>query len=398
MPDPAPAAFAARLVQRAREFGAPAADLVSNMSGPPRGEGRTLEDAVRASHQTQAALQVSIANAVSALRLCGTLDWGPFVERVSLVEEALRHDPGGTYGRMDFRDPRPVPPRGRGARAGLGRGAAPRRAPCRRPRAGGAPGAPTRARRTSATFSSAPAVRRSKRTSAGGAASRARAKRAFFRHATAAYLGAIAVLTAAGLAAVSAFVRSTGAEPGAEMWAFALAALPVSEIAVFLVQRVVDALIPPRRLPAPRFRGERRAPGSARTLVVFPTLFPTVASVEAMLRHLEVQALANPDANVSFALLSDFTDAVEATRPDDDAILAAASDGVAALERRRTAGRFYLFHRVRRWNPAEGLWMGWETEAREARGAEPPPARRDGHELRPAGRATSRSCRPSVTS
>ena len=28
--------------------------------------------------------------AAAALRLCGTLDWGRFVERVSLVEEALR--------------------------------------------------------------------------------------------------------------------------------------------------------------------------------------------------------------------------------------------------------------------------------------------------------------------
>ena len=98
LPDPAPVAFAARLVQRAREFGAPAAELVSMLSVRLAGQGRTLEDVVRASHQKQAALQVSIANAISALRLCGTLDWGPFVERVSLVEEALRHDPGGTTG------------------------------------------------------------------------------------------------------------------------------------------------------------------------------------------------------------------------------------------------------------------------------------------------------------
>ncbi len=149
VPDPAPTAFAARLLQRAREFGAPAAELVANMSRRLAESGRTLEDAVRAEHQRQAGLQVSIANAVSALRLCGTLDWGPFVERVSLVEEALRHDPGGTYGRMDFatRD------RYRHAieklAAALGRGAAPRRAPRRGARAGDAPATPIRDRRTS---------------------------------------------------------------------------------------------------------------------------------------------------------------------------------------------------------------------------------------------------------
>jgi cyclic beta-1,2-glucan synthetase len=359
VPDPAPTAFAARLLQRAREFGAPAAELVSNMFRSLAESGRTLEDAVRAEHQRQAALQVSIANAVSALRLCGTLDWGPFVERVSLVEEALRHDPGGTYGRMDFatRD------RYRHAIEKLA-------APSAEEQLRVARRAVARARETPADadpreahvgwFLVGPGRPQFEKDVGRRHGLAARLRRGFFRHATAAYLGAIAVLTAAGLAAVAAYVRSTGAEPGAEMWAFALAAFPVSEIAVFLVQRLVDALIPPRRLPRLDFKSG--VPESARTLVVFPTLFPNVASVEPMLRHLEVQALANPDANVHFALLSDFADAVEPTRPDDDAILAAASGGIAALNAAHGAGRFFLFHRVRRWNANEGLWMGWERK------------------------------------
>ena len=358
-PDPVPAAFAARLLQRAREFGAPAAELVSEMSRRLVEGGRSLEDVVRAVHQRQAALQVSTANAVSALRLCGTLDWGPFVERVSLVEEALRHDPGGTYGRMDFatRDryrhavERLAAPSAeeqlRVARLAVARA---REAPAGAdPReghvgwllvGGGRPG-----------FEKEAGARR-------GAA--ARLRRGFFRHATAAYLWTIAVLTAAGLAGVSAFVRATGAPPAAEIWAFALATIPVSEIAVFLVQRLVDALVRPRRLP--RLDLQSGVPGGARTLVVFPTLFPSVASVGPMLRHLEVQALANPDENVHFALLSDFADAVEATRPEDDAILTAASRGIAELNATHGPRRFFLFHRVRRWNPSEGLWMGWERK------------------------------------
>ncbi|MEO8054248.1 MAG: response regulator [Acidobacteriota bacterium] len=360
IPDPPPAAFAARLVQRGREFGAPAAELVSELSRRLAQSGRTLEDVVRAAHQRQAALQVSIANAVSALRLCGTLDWGPFVERVSLVEEALRHDPGGTYGRMDFatRDryrhsieslaPETAEDQIRVARRAVARA---REAP---------PG--TDPREGHVGFYLVGSGRAGFEKDVGGRRGVAgRMKRVFFRHTAAAYLGAITVLTAAGLAAVSAYVRSTGAAFGTEMWIFALAALPVSEIVVFLVQRVVDALVSPRRLPRLDFtRGG--VPPAARTLVVFPTLFPNIASVEAMLRHLEVQALANPDGNLHFALLSDFTDAREPTRPDDDAILAAASEGIAALNAAHGAGRFCLFHRFRRWNPSEGLWMGWERK------------------------------------
>ena len=62
----------------------------------------TAEEAVRSEHQRQGMTQVSVANAVSSLRLCSEIDWREFVERVSLVEHALRRDPAGVYARMDF--------------------------------------------------------------------------------------------------------------------------------------------------------------------------------------------------------------------------------------------------------------------------------------------------------
>src|SRR5205823_778691 len=50
---------------------------------------------------------------------------------------------------------------------------------------------------------------------------------------------------------------------------------------------------------------------------------------------------------------------------EDEAYLRAALEGVQALNRRYAAGgpdRFYLFHRRRLWNPAQGCWMGWERK------------------------------------
>src|SRR4029079_7838147 len=35
---------------------------------------------------------------------------------------------------------------------------------------------------------------------------------------------------------------------------------------------------------------------------------------------------------------------------------------VDRLNDRYGAGRFSYFHRERRWNPSEGLWMGWERK------------------------------------
>src|SRR5204862_7607121 len=60
------------------------------------------EDAIRSEHQRQAAAQVSMANAITSLRLCATLDWSQYFEDVSLVERALQLDPSGTYKSMDF--------------------------------------------------------------------------------------------------------------------------------------------------------------------------------------------------------------------------------------------------------------------------------------------------------
>ena len=62
----------------------------------------TPEDAIRIEGQREAADQVSMANTVTSLRFCGTLDWSRFFESVSQVEQILRRDPSGVYGRMDF--------------------------------------------------------------------------------------------------------------------------------------------------------------------------------------------------------------------------------------------------------------------------------------------------------
>ena len=57
---------------------------------------------VQAESQQQAADQVSISNSIGSLRYLGAMDWREFVETMSVVEQILREDPGGVYGRMDF--------------------------------------------------------------------------------------------------------------------------------------------------------------------------------------------------------------------------------------------------------------------------------------------------------
>src|SRR4029078_11680115 len=98
-----------------------------------------------------------------------------------------------------------------------------------------------------------------------------------------------------------------------------------------------------------------------------PTMLTSDAGVRQSVLQLEVHYLANPAGDVRFALLSDWADADAETMPGDERLLAIASQGIAALNRRYGAmpdggTRFFLFHRRRQWSGTQRKWMGWERK------------------------------------
>ncbi len=102
LPEPLHSAFVAQLRQRMRESDPRVSSLHARMEEAFPAGGTTSEDAVRAEYQRQATDQASTGNTITSLRLCATLDWSRYVERVSLVEQILRRDPAAVYTRMDF--------------------------------------------------------------------------------------------------------------------------------------------------------------------------------------------------------------------------------------------------------------------------------------------------------
>ena len=87
--------------------------------------------------------------------------------------------------------------------------------------------------------------------------------------------------------------------------------------------------------------------------------------MESLLETLEIHYLANRDAHLHFALLTDFRDAATETLPGDAALLEQVSAGIRTLNQRYEASRadlFFLFHRPRRWNAKENVWMGYERK------------------------------------
>jgi hypothetical protein len=64
-------------------------------------------------------------------------------------------------------------------------------------------------------------------------------------------------------------------------------------------------------------------------------------------------------------LLTDFRDAPEETMPEDKALLQRVQAGIEGLNKKYESDRpsiFFLFHRPRRWNTVENLWMGYERK------------------------------------
>ena len=361
-PDPLHRSFVTQLRQRMREADPRVTALHAEMERRLAATGTTSEDAVRADHQGQATDQASAKNSITSLRLCSTLDWSRFVERVSMVEQVLRRDPSGVHPRMDF------PSRDRYRQAveeiadpsGEAQVRVALRAVESARQVAEQKGSDDRAAHVGYHLIG-PGRRGLEIDVAFHPGAFERLHRFAFRHTAFGWLAGIGILTALGVVAAMEFVRAQG-RPDMAFLAGLLALVPASQLAVLVVQRFVNAFVPPRRLV--RLDLSSGVPESARTMVVVPTLLGSVAGVERLVAHLEVQALGNLDPHVHFAILSDLKDAPAAEMEGDSAILAAAQRGIEELNRRYPAeeDRFFLFHRDRKWNPNEAVFMGWERK------------------------------------
>ena len=326
--------------------------------------GSSIEQLVHFENQQQATDQVSISNSIGSLRFLSALDWRLFVESMSLVERTLTGDPAGVYRKQDFatRDryrhvvealaQRSVIPEHEVAAKAV-----------KLAQAGSRP-TPGDVRADHVGFYLIGAGL-AQLEEALGARSDAthRIARWCGRAPLALYLGSIALFT---LAFASLFVRQAyyGDVGGAALAAVGLfGVLAGSELAVSLVNVLATSLKSPQILPRMDF--STGIPAECRTLVVVPTMLTSAEGVEDLVEALEVRFLANRVGNIHFGLLTDFSDASREALPEDEALLALAVSRIEELNRRYSGAPdagFFLFHRPRRWNARERVWMGHERK------------------------------------
>ena len=109
----------------------------------------------------------------------------------------------------------------------------------------------------------------------------------------------------------------------------------------------------------------RNSAGIARPWSLIPTMLTSARNIEDLIEALEVRFLANRDNNLHFGLLTDFQDAAEETLPEDEPLLLLARQRIEELNEKYGNAKgdtFFLFHRPRRWNPRERVWMGYERK------------------------------------
>ena len=328
--------------------------------------GLTIEQMVHSETQSQAVNQVSTSNTIGSLRFLGATDWRMFVEAMSGVEHKLCEDPQGVYARMDFatRDRYRHVIEKLARRSHLCEGDLARKAIQLAHEALDQAGVTADDCRTHVGYYLIDRGLAQLERAAQVKPAPLDALRRLYRWIPLPlYLGSATLLSVGATWQLVASAASRGASVWLLVVIGLLAMLGMSQLAIALVNWCVTLMATPHALA--RMDYSKGIAPEARTLVVVPTMFMRLEQVDELVEALEVRFLANQDIHLHFGLLTDFRDSPRETAPEDGPLLDRAVKAIEALNAKyNSAGseRFFLFHRPRRWNPVEGIWMGYERK------------------------------------
>ncbi|MEO8242773.1 MAG: glucoamylase family protein [bacterium] len=338
-----PDLMAAQIAKRLRGMDPSETPLATWLAARLQAKGQTVDSVVAHAQDRQGASNVTMRNVVTSMRRMAEMDWAEFFEAASLVEARLRQVPG--YDAMDFATRNDY----RSAIEELARGSS-----------------HSEAEVTETALAEAAAqdpghvligAGRGGLEQALGFSPSLRQRFNRLRLGLTGYLLAIALASVLFLALALWATGQHGLAYGLTGGFIAV------EAGIALVQLVLGRLVVPKRLPGLALK--EAIPAEFRTLVAVPVLLTGEADLAEMLRRLEVHHLSSIGGAVHYALLSDGPDADTEDTPEDLVLISAAQAGIASLNAaypNETGDRFLLLHRQRRWNPAEGVWMGWERK------------------------------------
>ena len=320
----------------------------------------TLFDLNLREQNRQTREQLSCGNAFNSLRLLALLDWRQILEKLSRVEQTLRCDPSGVYPNMDFatrdRCRRAVEEIARVANQSEEQVA---RHVIRLATMAGHEAAVYELRNHVSTWLIGNGRPELVQLLNCREELHNRTLEWIYRHHSAVYAFGIVLFSALLFSLIASFqpvVPSLVIRFG-----LLLLLIPVSQLAIEMVNYLVTRLLPPRSLPKMDFE-ESGIPDEFRTLVVVPMMLANEATVRNEVEKLEIRYLANKEANLLFSLFTDYIDSPTPSCPNDSLLLQLATESLSELNRRHGGDRFFMFHRERLWSESEQKYIGWERK------------------------------------
>ncbi|MDQ7094981.1 glucoamylase family protein [Desulfosporosinus sp. PR] len=356
-------AYAEQILRRMREHGVEGAPLLHWIDRAIAKQDTTIEELAKLERQHQTMYQVSMGHAISGIHFIAAEDWPRFFEEVSLVESVFEKDPSQVYCQMDFdsRDAYRHEVEKIARQFKISELVVARRVLTR------AEEARQRGDLLAAHVgrdllgSGRAELEQELRQDFGTNSSLLyRFRQAMRKKPELYYFGSLLIVTLVLSALVLAYAGNALSFPLLYAVLFLGVLIWASSLTMPTLNWIVSKLFVPTFLP--KFEMRDGIPEEFRTMVVVPTLLTSVERVKELIGEIEVYFLANRDNNLYFALLGDFADAPAQTVSGDDEILTAATEAIEHLNRKYEQDRFYFFHRLRLFNPSEGVWMGWERK------------------------------------
>ena len=325
---------------------------------------QTIVQLIQYGNKEQAADQVSMSNSIGSLRLLSSLDWREFVESMSHVQQVLKEDPAGAFIKMDFstRDHYRHVIEKLAKKCDFSEIEVARKAIELSKKGAELNGPEDRTAHIgfyliSKGLPQLEHIIKIKNTLPSICVNIISRIPFFF------YLGSIISFIVIFTWSLLEKAYNDGIGRW-HLWALGLLlTLCTSYLSLALVNWLATLFVRPD--PLPRLDYSKGIPPESRSLVVVPSMIISPQNIEDLAEALEVRFLANQDENLHFGLLTDFQDAAKEKLDEDDALVQHISKKIMDLNEKyqgKNKDTFFLFHRSRKWNPTDRIWMGYERK------------------------------------
>jgi len=357
-------AFVSELIRQLRGKGPNLAVVLNWIEQQLSDSGLTGAELVNAENQKQAADQVSISNSIGSLRLLGGIDWKTFVESQSIVNTILLEDLDGVYAGMNFetRDRYRHVVENIAKESNLAEEEVARITIQLVQQNIPASGSDQRIAHVG-YYLVGEGIALTRKALKMDASALNSLQNITKKYSFPIYIFFILLITTGISTAIFLKVQSETNNIWLLVLVSILALLCGSQLAIALVNFFATLLVKPNILP--RMDYSEKIPVSSSTMVVIPAMLTTITEIEDLVEALEVRFLANRKDHLYFGLLTDFTDAAQESLLEDQLLVNTVKKGIEALNRKYQSEKFnlfFLFHRPRKYNQQENVWMGYERK------------------------------------